>query len=44
MEHNVDDSMAPEAKRTQNEVAKNAYALYEKEGHPQDARQDALRC
>ena len=35
MEHNADDSMAPEASPTQDEVAKKAYALYEKEGRPQ---------
>jgi Cu2+-exporting ATPase len=35
MEHNVDDPMAPETRPTQDEVAKKAYALYEKEGRPQ---------
>jgi Cu2+-exporting ATPase len=35
MEHNADDSMAPEDKPAQDEVAKKAYALYEKEGRPQ---------
>jgi Cu2+-exporting ATPase len=35
MEHNADDSMAPEDKPAQDEVAKKAYSLYEKEGRPQ---------
>jgi Cu2+-exporting ATPase len=35
MEHNAGDPMAPETRPTQDEVAKKAYALYEKEGHPQ---------
>ena len=35
MEHNTDDPMAPETRPEQDEVAKKAYALYEKEGRPQ---------
>jgi Cu2+-exporting ATPase len=35
MEHNADDPKSPEARPAQDEVAKKAYALYEKEGRPQ---------
>jgi Cu2+-exporting ATPase len=35
MEHNTDHPMSPETKPAQDEVAKKAYALYEKEGRPQ---------
>ncbi len=42
-EHNTDPPMTPESKPAQDEVAKRAYAIYQKEGRPEGHEKRSVR-